>query len=81
MSDPTNYPADWTTTLEFDDDAQFDTEFDDYIEVVTSDHRDLTHRDAENQHPIGAIENLIPELGVRPSAALSNQDIQDILDM
>ena len=57
----------------------FNTEMTQIVEVVTSDHRQLNHRDAVDQHPITSITNLIPELGVRPSTAMSNQDIQNIL--
>lgn len=46
-----------------------------------TDHRELTHRDSENQHPIDAITYLEPELAIRPSEALTNQDIQRILNM
>lgn len=45
-----------------------------------SDHTVLTGRDAENQHPIEAITNLEPELDFRPSSALTNEDIQLILN-
>lgn len=82
--------AEWKTNLTFDDTEAFNTTFSDaetfstamneVVQVVTSDHRELTNRDAENQHPIGAITSLSPELGARPSAALSNQDIQIILN-
>ena len=50
------------------------------VKVTISDHRELTHRDADEQHPINAITNLAPELTARPSTALSNTDIQNILN-
>ena len=63
--------AEWTTALNFGEDATFNTTFDDadtfdttmdqIVEVTTSDHRQLTHRDAEEQHPISAITSLAPE--------------------
>ena len=49
------------------------------IQGVT-DHRELTHRDALDQHPIEAITDLEPELAVRPSRVLTNMDIQRILN-
>ena len=83
-------PTEWTTELIFEDDPTFDLEFEDaetfdttmdrIVEVMTSDHRELTHRDAAEQHPIESITHLEPELAVRPSAALNNQDIQNILN-
>ena len=63
----------------FDDSATFETSFGDFITISTSDHRKLTHRDAEDQHPIGAIENLNNELEIRPDEILSNIDIWEIL--
>lgn len=81
--------AEWTTALNFGEDATFNTTFDDadtfdttmdqIVEVTTSDHRQLTHRDAEEQHPISAITSLAPELSARPSAVMTNQDIFNIL--
>lgn len=76
--------------LSFDDDSAFDANFSNGTEtfetdmgevtqVVTGDHRKLTYRDAADQHPIMAITNLAPELETRPSTAMSNQDIQNIL--
>lgn len=47
---------------------------------VSSDHRILTGRDAENQHPITAISTLEAELGWRPASAMTNSEIQDILN-
>lgn len=82
--------ADWTTNLTFSEDATFNTEFsgvetfdttmDQVVQVITSDHRELNYRDADNQHPISAITDLSPELGVRPSSAMSNMDIQNIMN-
>lgn len=81
--------VEWTTALNFNDDATFNVNFDDadtfdttmdqIVEVTTSDHRQLTHRDAEEQHPISAITALAPELSARPSTAMTNQDILNIL--
>lgn len=83
--------AEWTTALTFDQDETFsttmneaetfNTDMEQVVEVVTSDHRKLTHRDAEGQHPISSIINLDPELQARPSAALTNTDIQNILSI
>lgn len=83
-------PTEWRTDLTFDDDQTFEMEFenaetfdttmDRIVEVVTSDHRELLHRDAAEQHPIESITYLEPELSVRPSTALNNQDIQNILN-
>ena len=72
--------ATWKTALTFDEDQTFETTMDEVVTVVTSDHRELTHRDAEEQHPISSITYLTPELSVRPSQAMSNQDIQNILN-
>lgn len=47
---------------------------------VITDHRLLEYRDASDQHPIESITNLEPELNWRPSTALSNSDIQSILE-
>lgn len=68
-----------TFKMTFSVDETFQTKMTQIVEVVTSDHRQLNHRDAVDQHPITSITNLIPELGVRPSTAMSNQDIQNIL--
>lgn len=48
--------------------------------VTTSDHRELTHRDALNQHPIDAITELGEELDVRPDEYLTNIDIYNIMN-
>lgn len=82
--------ATWTTTLTFDEGEQisstfaetetFNTTMDQIVEVTTSDHRKLTHRDAASQHPIGAIDSLDGELQARPSSALTNTDILNILN-
>lgn len=47
----------------------------------TSDHRALSHRDAEQQHPIGAIAGLSEELNriPEPVEALTNEDLEDLL--
>lgn len=47
----------------------------------TTDHRDLTNRDAENQHPIGAIEDLEEELKRIPAPVepLTNEELEAIL--
>ena len=83
--------TEWTTNLAFDEDASFNVTFegaetfnttmDEVVEVVTSDHRQLTHRDAEEQHPITAITYLATELSSRPSAPMTNQEILDILNV
>lgn len=48
---------------------------------VITDHRLLEHRDALDQHPIEAVTNLEPELSQRPSMAITNTEIQDILNL
>ena len=60
--------------------VQLDGEPQNITEIKTDDHRKLTHRDAADQHPISAITDLEAELNVRPSSALTNQDIQNILN-
>ena len=76
--------------LTFDNDATFETEFletntmfetgfSEVTRVTTSDHRELTHRDALEQHPIGSITDLTGELEVRPDESLTNIDIYEIL--
>lgn len=65
--------------LEFEDTATFDTGFAEITKVVTSDHRELTHRDAQMQHPIDSITDLTGELDVRPDEYLTNIDIYEIL--
>jgi len=51
-------------------------------EPGTTDHRELTHRDAAGQHPMEAIEGLAAALNSKVAAGdtLSNQDIQKILE-
>ncbi len=48
---------------------------------VSTDHKILTGRDADDQHPIKAITNLEAELDFRPGSALTNEDIQAILEI
>lgn len=51
------------------------------IKVVTvEDHDLLLHRDFADQHPIEAITRLAQELAARPAEALSNMEIQNILN-
>lgn len=71
--------ADWTTELTFDEDQTFNTTMDEIVKVVEADHTQLINRDAPEQHPITSITYLEPELEARPSTALSNQDILNIL--
>lgn len=81
--------TDFTTAMTFDESAAFDmtfsdvenfnTEMNEVVNVVTSDHRELTHRDAAEQHPIDSITYLSTELSSRPSTAMTNQDIFNIL--
>ena len=83
--------ASWQTNLTFTDSETFNTTFettetfattmDEVVQVTTSDHRKLTHRDAESQHPISAISNLSTELQNRVVAgnALTNTDIEELL--
>lgn len=76
--------------LTFDNEATFDTFFEDQggdfntdfgetTTVTTSDHRELTHRDATMQHPIASITDLTDELEVRPDEYMSNMEIYEIL--
>lgn len=47
----------------------------------TTDHRALTNRDADDQHPIKAITGLIEKLNTIPPAAerITNTEIEEIL--
>lgn len=47
----------------------------------TTDHRELTHRDAEKQHPIPAIDGLEEELRRIPAPVepLTNEDLEEML--
>lgn len=76
--------------LEFDNEAIFNTSFQEQTsefftgfgettKVTTSDHRELTNRDAVMQHPISSITDLDEELDVRPDEYMSNIDIYQIL--
>ena len=47
---------------------------------MENEHDHLIHRDYEDQHPIEAITQLLQELAARPTDALSNMDIQEILN-
>lgn len=46
-----------------------------------TDHRRLTHRDAEGQHPVEAIEGLAEELRRIPAPVepLTNEDLEELL--
>lgn len=70
-----------TFNMAFSADETFQTEMTQIVEVVTSDHRDLLHRDAEDQHPIEAITNLDTQLQNRVVSgdSLTNEDIESIL--
>ena len=46
-----------------------------------TDHRKLTHRDAEGQHPIEAIDNLREELEELETDPLSSIEIDEIFKM
>lgn len=87
-----NEKTEWETELAFDEtgtfdvsfeaDETFETEMDEVVEVVTSDHTKLTNRDAEDQHPIKAITNLNQTLErkLESTGFLSNLEIQAILE-
>lgn len=47
----------------------------------TTDHRELSHRDAPEQHPIGAIGGLLQELAriPEPVEALTNTELEEML--
>ncbi len=70
-----------TFNMTFSADETFQTKMTQIVEVVTSDHRDLLHRDAENQHPIEAITNLDTQLQNRVVSGdtLTNEDIESII--
>lgn len=82
----------WETDLTFEESGTFDasfeadetfqTEMEEVVEVVTSDHTKLTNRDAADQHPIKAITNLENSLERKLESAgfLSNLEIQAILE-
>lgn len=82
-------PAEWTINLQFEESGHFNTTFeeaetfdttmDNIVQVMINDHRELTHRDAEDQHPISAISNLAAELEVRTDAPISNLEIWTII--
>lgn len=59
--------------------TMFDAGFSEITKVTTSDHRELTHRDALEQHPIESITYLTDELDIRPDEYLTNIDIYEIL--
>lgn len=48
--------------LEFEADSEFNVELEDSTLVPCKDHRMLSHRDAEDQHPISAISGLEEKL-------------------
>lgn len=48
-------------------------------EVSTNDHRKLSNRDSDNQHPMSAITGLPEALDAVPDEALSNIDIESLL--
>lgn len=56
-----------------------DMEISNTVVVGNSDHAALINRDADDQHPIKAITKLKETLEERPSEALSNQDIENLL--
>lgn len=71
----------WTATPVFEDSAEFDCRMDRAVQVVASDHAQLTNRDAPDAHPVKAISGLSDELGARLTAsdALTNVDIETLL--
>lgn len=69
-----------TFNMDFSADEIFQTQMTETVQITASDHRKLMYRDAEEQHPISSITYLTPELNVRPSTAMSNTDIQNILN-
>ena len=74
------FTGDGTFQTQYGESDGFTTDFGSTQFVTTSDHRELTHRDADAQHPIGSITNLEGELEVRPDEYLSNIDIYEILN-
>lgn len=44
----------------------------------TRDHSQLFNRDANNQHPISAIEGLVGVLATKPDTAITNYEILEI---
>jgi len=47
--------------------------------TAETDHRGLSHRDAENQHPISAISNLSTALESLETDAMTNIEIENLL--
>lgn len=72
-------------TAEFStSDKTFESKMVEVQEVVTSDHRKLVNRDAENQHPISAITNLEAELDGKITSKehqpMSNMEIENLIN-
>ena len=66
--------------ITLEDEPTYEVEEDYFIELG-SDHRKLTHRDAEGQHPIEAIDNLREELEELETDPLSSVEIDEIFKM
>jgi len=51
------------------------------IKAFLTDHRQLTHRDAAQQHPISAIDGLEDEIRRIPAPVepITNQELEDLL--
>lgn len=61
-----------------------DLEFSNTVAVGSKDHRELEHRDADDQHPMSAITGLEKSLEKKVEEgeilALSNQDIENLIN-
>lgn len=70
-------------SVEFNEPNSFGTDLGlgSVIAVGSNDHAKLKNRDAEDQHPIKAITKLQEALDATPNEALSNQDIEEILNL
>lgn len=56
----------------------FDADFGEISVLEIKDHRELSHRDALEQHPISAIANLVDELAVRPDTPIDDSYIDNL---
>ena len=66
----------FAATLDASDD--FGSGFGETELVHVSDHRELTHRNATEQHPISAITDLVSELADRPDAPIPDSFIDNL---
>lgn len=62
------------------EDENISVENENVVSGMENEHDRLIHRDYEDQHPNEAITQLLQELAARPTDALTNMDIQNILN-